>query len=298
LPDGRTIAYSTHGVPQKDAKHLRIFFFHGNPGCRIEAAIFDELAVEHDFQIVGIDRPGFGRSSYQVNRTLLDWPKDVLALADHLGSAQFGLLGVSGGGPFVLACLHEIPATRLKAASIVCGAYPTRRFGTSGMMLTNRVLAWTVSWSTMAVTWLFDYFVGNVARDSNPQALYDLATKHAAKGPDADQKATKDTMKDPKRRTIMVESLREAIRPGSDGASWDLWLWASDWGFQLENVDVREKRLTMWHGVLDINVPVRMADMAAAELKGVDYRRKDEQGHVSLVANCHEEVMMDLLERL
>ena len=31
-----------------------------------------------------IDRPGHGLSDFQPERTLLDWPEDVAALADHL----------------------------------------------------------------------------------------------------------------------------------------------------------------------------------------------------------------------
>jgi len=300
LPDSRTLAYSTHGVPLKESKYLPIFYFHGTPGSRIEAGIYDELAIEHEFHLIGIDRPGYGRSSYQLNRTFLDWPQDVLALADHLGFTDFGIIGVSGGGPYALACLHEIPPTRLKAASIICGASPTHRFGTSGTMFTNRLVGWLASWSTVVVSKLFDYFAGSTARDPNRQLLYDGVVKQATSGPgpEVDRKAVEAVIQDEKGKTRIVESFREAVTPGGDGVAWEMWLDGSDWGFELENVDVSGKRLTWWHGALDVNVPVRLAELTTAKLQGVDYRRKEGEGHISLIYMHFEEVMMDLLARL
>jgi pimeloyl-ACP methyl ester carboxylesterase len=300
LPDGRTLAYSTHGVSLQDSKLLPIFYFHGTPGSRIEAGIYDELATEHNLHLIGIDRPGYGHSSYQLNRTFLDWPNDVLALADHLGFAQFGIIAVSGGGPYALACLHEIPPTRLKAASIICGASPTKRFGTSGMSLTNKAVGWLASWSTVVASKLFDYFAGTAARDPNKQLLYEGVEKQATggSGPEVDRKAVEGVMQDARRKTIMVESFREAISPGGDGVAWELWMDVSDWGFELENVVVGGKRLSWWHGALDVNVPMGLAVLAAEKLQGVDFRRKEEEGHISLIYNCYGEVMMELLERL
>ena len=48
-------------------------------------------------RLIAADRPGMGRSSPQPEREIGDWPKDLAALADHLGLPRFYLLGVSGG---------------------------------------------------------------------------------------------------------------------------------------------------------------------------------------------------------
>jgi pimeloyl-ACP methyl ester carboxylesterase len=80
-----------------------------------------------------------GLSTYQPRRTLLNWPKDVLELADHLKIQQFPVLGISGGSPCVLACAKEIPRSRLLAASIISGVYPAK-FGTEGMLLPIKIL--------------------------------------------------------------------------------------------------------------------------------------------------------------
>ena len=44
----------------------------------------DELNQQLGIRMIALDRPGYGLSDYQENRTYLDWPGDVSALADHL----------------------------------------------------------------------------------------------------------------------------------------------------------------------------------------------------------------------
>ena len=49
------------------------------------------------------DRPGFGLSDFQEDRTYLDWPEDVRELADQLGIDRFAVLG----------CAVEVPPTHV-----------------------------------------------------------------------------------------------------------------------------------------------------------------------------------------
>ncbi len=68
----------------------------------IEARVLAAQARKTDIRLIGIDRPGMGRSQFQKRRCLLDWPDDVMELADYLGIERFAVLGVSGGGPYAL----------------------------------------------------------------------------------------------------------------------------------------------------------------------------------------------------
>jgi pimeloyl-ACP methyl ester carboxylesterase len=95
LADGRTLAYAIYGSPSSSTT---VFYFHGYPSSRIEGRLWHDTAQNLDVRLVALDRPGFGNSSFQANRKLLDWPKDVLALADHLNVEKFYVLGTSGGG--------------------------------------------------------------------------------------------------------------------------------------------------------------------------------------------------------
>ncbi len=75
-------------------------------------------------RIISVDRPGYGLSSPQPNRTILDHAKDVDYLANHLGLDSYAVLGISGGGPYALACAAMLPADKLKAVSIIGGLGP------------------------------------------------------------------------------------------------------------------------------------------------------------------------------
>ena len=98
-----------------------------------------------NIQLIAIDRPGIGKSTFQENRGLLDWPKDDIALADHLETRDFGLLGPSGGGSHVLTCLRTIPQERLRAGAVVCGVCPLD-LGAQDMLFVNRALYWAGKW--------------------------------------------------------------------------------------------------------------------------------------------------------
>ncbi|MFH5800912.1 alpha/beta fold hydrolase [Haladaptatus sp. CMAA 1911] len=77
----------------------------------------------HGLRILAPDRPGVGESDPILGRGLLDWPTDVVQLADELDVDEFAVIGVSGGGPYALACAYTIPE-RLTAVTIVSGVAP------------------------------------------------------------------------------------------------------------------------------------------------------------------------------
>lgn len=88
LPDGRNLGYAQYG----SLNGRPIFFMHGFPGSRLEGAGFHALGLELGARVIAVDRPGIGWSSPYPNRTLLDFPKDLEHLADHLGLDGYSVL--------------------------------------------------------------------------------------------------------------------------------------------------------------------------------------------------------------
>lgn len=119
LSDGRRLYYAEHG----DSKGKPLFFFHGWPGSRLRSSFYDSIAKKLHIRIISPDRPGYGLSDYQENRTLLDYPDDIVELADALRIKKFAVVGVSGGGPYTAVCAYKIPE-RITKAGIVVGAAP------------------------------------------------------------------------------------------------------------------------------------------------------------------------------
>jgi hypothetical protein len=97
-PNGEPLARNTEtGVPRKVA-----FFFHGFPGCRSLMHAFPALVETLEGEgvsVVGVDRPGFGLSSFQPRRTVADFAKDIVQLADALSVQRFAVIGHSAGAP-------------------------------------------------------------------------------------------------------------------------------------------------------------------------------------------------------
>jgi pimeloyl-ACP methyl ester carboxylesterase len=285
LSGGRILAYAEFGLSTAP-RTTTIFYFHGFPASRLEGALWHDAALRLNARIIAPDRPGMGQSTFQTDRTLLDWPGDVLALADHLQIESFSVLGASGGAPYVLACARSLPATRLRSAAVVSGLYPVA-LGTRGMLLQGRVLLWLAPRMVGAVSALLDSGLGRAARNSkNPRAFDNVIMRDIRKRPEVDRRCIEH---DEKFRSRFLDSIRESFKTGSRGAAWDARLLGSPWQFELGEVQCQN--LTLWHGGLDINSPIDMARKAANQLKGARLEVFEEEGHVSLIANHMDEIL-------
>lgn len=111
-PDGRAVAWAEWGEPTG----RRLLQLHGTPASRLarspDAGMYERVGAH----VVTFDRPGYGRSTIQRDRTILSVADDALAVADALGWGQFSVLGISGGGPHALAVAFRAPERVLSLA--------------------------------------------------------------------------------------------------------------------------------------------------------------------------------------
>ena len=80
LADRREVGFIDYGP----AGATPVLWCHGGPGSRLEPAGFAPLAATAGFRLIGIDRPGYGRSTPKPGRSIVDWVPDGLAVADAL----------------------------------------------------------------------------------------------------------------------------------------------------------------------------------------------------------------------
>lgn len=296
LSDSRTLAYVdyTHPTPspERPEKLPAIFYFHGIPGSRLEAELLASSARSPSARIIAIDRPGMGLSTFDPARTLLSWPQDVLDLANHLHIEQFYILGASGGGPYVLACIKALSRERLLGACIVAGFYPVS-LGTQEMSISNRVLLWVAAsnWVGSMTGPLMDWMFGRVARDyDHPERLADLLSSQLRSRSEAEGKC----LDNPWVKDKVVEAARESFRQGSAGAALDMKLVAGEWGFDLRSLRDSGVRLCLWHGKEDLNIPLSMAERAA-DLMGVKLGVFEQEGHLGSSLNHQDQLLKSLL---
>ena len=279
LADGRTLVYAECGAPAG----APVFYFHGLPGSRLDLAVLDRETLEQaGIRMIACDRPGMGGSDFQPGRGFSHWPADMVALADRLGLEKFAVLGVSGGGGYVSACARWIPE-RLAAAVIVCGAGPMD----SPEARASFPLMGRLMWGVAARSFPLTVLLMNLTK---PRGLGDpakirqqiLRTMPPAERAFFDQ---------PGRLEAFLASTVECVRPGVRGMAWDTHLYARPWDFRLEEIRVPVRLL---HGEDDHNVPVAVARLVAAAIPGCQATFYPGEGHLSMLANHLDEVIMEM----
>ena len=279
LKDGRTLGYAEYGVP----KGKPIFEFHGNPSSRLGSILFDEAAQRLGIRVIGIDRPGMGLSDYKPGRRLLDWPDDVLNLAEELKIDRFPIVGGSGGVPSVLACAYKIPE-RLTAVGILFGPRPLDFPGaTDGWSRSRRIQAFL---GRNGPLWLGSLAMSAVARvmRRNPDGALFKMFKEL---PQSD----KEAFKQPNLKKHYIDTIRESFRPGARGIALDFALNMKPWGFRLEDISIE---VHLWHGEDDTVVPPAMGRYLAEIIPNCYARFLPNDGHFSLLPN-HVDEILDVL---
>lgn len=289
LEDGRVLSFATYGSP---VPHTSVFYFHSFASSRKEAKIWHTAAAKLGVRLVAPDRPGLGNSSFQPGRTFLDWPKDVIALANYLKIQTFYVVGWSGGGPYTLACVKSIPKDRLAGAAIVSGLYPTS-LGTAGMMLGLRLMMLAGPWMNGVVSVITDIVVGKAARNLDPKVYEEALAKAIDGRPEVDKQA----MLDGRNWPGFCEGTREGLRQGGQGTAVENSLNGSAWGFELTDLKVGAGGipLTLWHGTDDINCPATMTMKAKELLPGARLNMMKGEGHMSFAFNHQEDILRELI---
>ena len=86
-----------------------VVWCHGGPGNKLQTPAALESAAALNLRLIGIDRPGYGQSTLEPDRSLADWAPIAAAVADALGIHKFLVVGVSTGGPYAIALAALYP---------------------------------------------------------------------------------------------------------------------------------------------------------------------------------------------
>lgn len=280
LSDGRLLAYAEYGHPRGKP----VFFFHGTPGSRFFRPP-DEITARLGVRLICLDRPGYGESTFQPGRCILDWPEDIAQLANYLCIEKFAVAGHSGGGPYVSACAVAL-ANRVTAAAILSGAGPLDTPDiTRGMSATNKfglTIGPFIPWPLWrALIWVFYH-----RRADDPAADIDRVTGHR---PQADEKQVQR----PEVREACILSEVEAFRPGLRGLAWDTRLLTRPWGFRLEDIHVP---VYLWHGTDDDQATIAMARYVAGKIPGCKITICENEAHLLLFPHWEEILTQLILE--
>jgi len=272
LKDDRPLAYAEYGRPDG----LPLFFFHGIPGSRIFRPP-DEVTSRAGVRLICIDRPGYGESTFRFSRTILDWPNDVVQLADHLGIHKFAVAGHSGGGPYTAACACALPE-RVTSAALICPAGPIDSPGALEHMdglnrigfRVGRVMPWL----------LWRFFVWTFFREGH-QHPEKIMERDAATRPFADA----ELWRDGSIRKVCYASVAEAFRNGTKGHAWEARLLSRPWNIPLEQIRIPAH---LWYGNVDRTTPTQMAHHLAGRIPNCKTHLCEDEAHLLIFPHWAE----------
>jgi pimeloyl-ACP methyl ester carboxylesterase len=272
LKDGRRLGYAEFG----SGNAFPVFYFHGWPGSRLEAGFFN---IPH-VQMIGVDRPGYGLSDPQPNRKLTDFPKDVEELADHLGHKRFGIVGMSGGGPYAAACAHHFRDRAIKVA-IIAGLGPPEAPG-----MTDKRVGFLLDLGQRPIRIsVLTNLMRTLIRTSAADRHFERIRNRLAR-PSKDMEAMT-----PEFMRMLLQSFREGLRLSAKGPQSDARVYGEPWPFALSDIRVP---VSIWHGTYDAQVPVSIGRYYAEHIPNARATFPEGEGHVSIVTNYLEAIIGDL----
>lgn len=278
-PDGRVVAWAEWGDPAGRP----IVRLHGTPGSRLTRPLSPDLYERLGAHVVTLDRPGYGRSTPQRERTWLSCADDAIAVADAFGWEQFGVFGGSGGAPHALAIGVRAP-DRVRVLGLGSPAAPLELTNIAEMddinaEATRRALEGRES---------LEEFMAPIYEKVRADLAGGFEQLMAeANAPEVDQERFRDrTM-----RAVFVEAVTEGLANGPQGWYDDGWYLSAPWGFDLEDVTVP---VHIWYGEDDRSCPPRSVELMAERLRVVSIDR-GAGGHVG-DAERQEQVFRTLLD--
>jgi pimeloyl-ACP methyl ester carboxylesterase len=281
LGGGRRIGFAEYGRPDGRV----IFWFHGTPGgSRQIAPSAREAAQQLDVRLIALDRPGIGDSTAHAYRNIAEWADDVGDIADRLGVGRFACVGLSGGGPYVLACAARHPK-RMVAGAILGGVAPT----VGAEAIDGGVVGFARRFAP-----LISAFHGAAGHALHPLVRLALPVRsqvfdlYMAISPEGDKRV----FRQPEMKAMFIDDIVRGTRRQAHAPVLDLVLFTRDWGFAVCDIIVP---IRLWQGDADHIVPMAHAEHLASLIPNVELKIRRGESHLGAL-DAAEEIFGKLLE--
>jgi pimeloyl-ACP methyl ester carboxylesterase len=246
LRDGRVLAWSGWG-----SQHDRPVFFCTGAGMSGSLGFGLPALRGLGLRLLGIDRPGLGRSSPHPGKSFATWVDDVAHLAERRGLHDGIAVGFSQGAPFALALAG---AGLVRAVAVVSGQ---DELATVRDLLDPQVAAMLAAAETDP-----DGFERTVARTAGAEWLWSLVVG----------------MSGPRDRELYTGALGPAYRAaleegfsqGADGYARDLRNVLGPWLCPVERIGVP---VDLWYGAQDTS-PVHSPDLGGTLVTRLQHGRR------------------------
>jgi pimeloyl-ACP methyl ester carboxylesterase len=270
LPDGRRLGYCEYG----DADGLAIVALHGTPGSRYKFGLADQEARRLGLRLISPDRWGYGLSDAPSGVSGLgEYAADIADLAQALNLSRFGVVGISGGGPYAVALASQMPE-RVDALALVAPVAPVSKAEErDGVSLFHRFAFRGLPRVPGAVSLAFLYFRGVLA----VSPWWAARTMAARAG-----RPDRILLADPEIRNDLTRTFRAGLQSGVRGAAMDMGYFSRSWPLDFAAINMPGR---MWLGGQDRNVPLPAARKLAERIELLDIVENADAGHFWVTKN-------------
>jgi pimeloyl-ACP methyl ester carboxylesterase len=279
LSDGRLLDVYVSGPDEG----LPLVFHHGTPGAGVQLRALERGADARGLKLVTTSRPGYGSSTRQPDRRVVDVVADTADVLASLGAERCLVAGWSGGGPHALACAARLDA--VAGALIIAGVAPYEAAGLEWMdgMGEENVHEFGAALQGEAV--LRPYLEAQ-SDDLRAVTVEGIISSMNSVLPAVDKAVITDEFGED-----LAAQFHEALRIGVDGWLDDDLAFTRPWGFDLSEITVPTM---IWQGDVDLMVPFAHGKWLASHLPGASVHLESGEGHLSVALGAME-IMLDEL---
>ena len=280
LPDGRRLDMRVSGP----AGGLPLVFHHGTPGAATPVRALERAAHARGLRLVTTSRPGYGDSSPQPGRSVVDVAADTAAVLAAVGAERCLVAGWSGGGPHALACGARLgPAV---AVLVIAGVAPYGAPGLDWMAGMGEENITEFSAALQGEDRLRPYLLHEREQLKDVTAAGIVASLETLL-PDVDRAVLTGEFGED-----LAASFHEAMRTGVEGWLEDDLAFAGSWGFGLEEISVP---VMIWQGSADLMVPLSHGQWLASNLPGASAHLEEGEGHLSVGLGALDRMLNELV---
>ncbi len=279
LPSGRTLGYAAFGVGEP-----AVLWMHGTPGARRQVPpSARRLAASRGLRVIGIERPGIGASTPHLYSCIREFADDVGVALDALGIARCVIVGLSGGGPYALACAHSL--AQVRACGVLGGIAPSRgREAIAGGVSTLAQVAPLVRPLRRPLGAALSVAVRSARPLASP--AFDLFMRYS-------RPSDREVFAEPGMKDMFLDDiLRGSRTPAGIRSFWaDYLLFSRFWGFYLSDVQVP---VHFWQGDSDPFVSLAHGQHQAELVPGATLQIQPGHSHLiglSIAAQVIETVL-------